>query len=147
MLRTIPNASYLIFHTPYYDYVDCRILGVQTADNLIKPQDCQMSDDDYRKMEFYTTLEATRLLHVEQKYRFKYAQGRCVVYAGAHLYNEQLLEKGHAVLSEKGFDKDSEALLKRLKKAYAKAQKNKSGFWNDFPEGMQCLKRAESGKN
>lgn len=139
VLKEIPSASYLIFYNGAYGYIDCIPHSVITPD-AIRQTKCDISRDNGNKLAFYARLYARRTLHLEQKYKIDITNGYCIIYNGAHVYNEQLLKDGYGMRINRDTTDDKAAWRKELDKMVIRAKEEKRGPWWEWAEEMDCLK-------
>lgn len=140
VLKEIPSASYLIFYNGAYGYIDCIPHSVITPD-AIRQTNCDISRDTGKKLAFYARLYARRTLHLEQKYKIDITNGYCIIYNGAHVYNEQLLKSGYGVRVNRDTTTDKAAWRQELDKMVLRAKEEKQGLWQEWSEEMSCLRQ------
>lgn len=143
ILKRIFNASYLSFYIPGHGDVDCRLYGVNTADNLGKSM-CVIAPEEKRKMSFYTTLEARNMLSLEQQYKIRFINNLCVVYYGAKTYNKELAKNGYGLNSPYGVSqKDDGGLFLDIQRLEESAREKKLGLWQEWTSEFGCLAKEE----
>jgi hypothetical protein len=146
-LKEVVTASNLVFFNKTLGYVECQLWGIKSPVGF-EMGSCPIETKDKMKMESYSTLHATRLLHLEQIYRVDLFENRCIVYNGSHIYNIQILNQGYAYLSIQDLKKVSNLILRtRIQQAAKQSKKNKQGLWNNWSNELICLERENRAKS